>query len=170
MADPVLMPTFFIILQTLLGIANSSCFKCLYITSITLSFLRCLQFWKEEKICEVWIRCLRWLRHTYGFVFGQKLTHRHCCVSWCVIMVQNPWLVFSVRFWRIASHNRYITPRKYSFVTVQPCGKNLWCTMPLQSKKTLSKTFTFDRTWRAFLDIGSSGRFNWDDWTMVAMS
>ena len=34
-----------------------------------------------------------WLRHDYGFVFDHKLTHKHRCVSWCVIMVQNPWLV-----------------------------------------------------------------------------
>ena len=34
------------------------------------------------------------MRHDYDFVFGQKLTHKHQCVSWYVIMVQNPWLVF----------------------------------------------------------------------------
>ena len=35
-----------------------------------------------------------WLRHDYGFVFGQKLTHKHRCVSCCVIMIRNLWLVF----------------------------------------------------------------------------
>ena len=28
------------------------------------------------------------------FVFGQKLTRKHQCVSWCVIIIQNPCLVF----------------------------------------------------------------------------
>ena len=32
---------------------------------------------------------------SYGFVFGQKLTHKHQCVSCYVIMVQNPCLVFA---------------------------------------------------------------------------
>ena len=27
-------------------------------------------------------------------IFGQKLTLKHRCMSWCVIMVQNPWLLF----------------------------------------------------------------------------
>ena len=31
-----------------------------------------------------------------GFIFGQKLTYKHRCLScWCAIMVQNPWLAFS---------------------------------------------------------------------------
>ena len=62
--------------------------------SKTLSFIRCLQFWEEEKFSggQVWwIRCLR---HDYGFVFGQKLTLKHQCVSRCVNMMPNPWLVF----------------------------------------------------------------------------
>ena len=55
-----------------------------------------------------------------------------------------------VRFWRIASRNCRITSRLYSLLTVRASGKNLWCITPLQSKRTVSKTFTFDRTWRSF--------------------
>ena len=40
---------------------------------------------------------IRQLRHDYGFVFGRKLSHKHQYVSWCFIIVQNPWLV-SPRF------------------------------------------------------------------------
>ena len=49
--------------------------------SKTLSFHRCLQFWEEEKISGGQAWWIRWLRHEYGFVFGQKLTHKHLCVS-----------------------------------------------------------------------------------------
>ena len=60
-----------------------------YSRSKTLSFHRCLQFWEEEKVSGGQVR----LSYDYGFVFGQKLKHKHRCMSWCVIMVQNPWLV-----------------------------------------------------------------------------
>ena len=59
-----------------------------------LSFNRCLQFCEEEKVNGGLDRWIWWLNHNYGFVFGQKLPRKHQCVSWCVIMVQNPWLIF----------------------------------------------------------------------------
>lgn len=59
-------------------------------------------------------------------------THKRRCVS-C-------WLLF----WRTSL-------RKYTIFTVQPCGMNSLCTTPLQSKKTMMKPFTFDRTWRFFM-------------------
>ena len=62
---------------------------------------------------------------------------------------------FFVRFW---------------WTYVRLCGKNSRCTMPLQSKNTVSKTFTFDRTRRAFFGLGSSGRFHWYDWALVSVS
>ena len=46
----------------------------------------------------------------------------------------------------------------------------LWQEFMMQSKKTVSKTFTFNRTWRAFIDLGFSVRFHWDDWALVSMS
>ena len=55
--------------------------------SKTLSFHRCLQFLVEEKVSGDQVRWIRWWRHDYGFVFGQKLTHKHRCVSLCIIMV-----------------------------------------------------------------------------------
>ena len=89
-------------------------------------------------------------------------------LSWYKI---HDWFFYnSMRFWRIASRNRRITSRLYSLSTARPCGKTLWCTMPFQSKKTVSKTFTFDRTWRVFFCLGSSGRFHWDDWALISMS
>ena len=71
---------------------------------------------------------------------------------WCKIC---DWFFHnSVRCWRIASKNRRITWKQYCLLTVRPFGKNSLCITPLQSKKTVSKTFTFDRTWWAFFDFG----------------
>ena len=96
-----LMAAFFPILLTLL--------KCVFLyrqqllfrfffyllnRSKTLSFLRCPQFCEEKKVSGGQIRWIRWLGHNYGFVFSQNLTHKYRCMSWCVIMVQNSWLVF----------------------------------------------------------------------------
>ena len=66
-------------------------------------------------------------------------------LSWC----KSQCLFFHiyVRLWRITSRNLRITCRQYSLLTVLSCGKNAWCTTPMQSKKTVSKTFTFDRSW-----------------------
>ena len=61
----------------------------------TLSFHWCLLCWEEEKVGGHQVRWIRWLRHDYNFVFGQKLPYKHRYVSWCVNMVQSPWLVFS---------------------------------------------------------------------------
>ena len=85
------MPAFFPIFETLLKLLFRFFFYLLN-RSKTLSLHRCLQFWDEEKISRGQVR---WIRHDNGFVFGQKLTDKHRCVSWCVIMVQNPWLVFT---------------------------------------------------------------------------
>ena len=60
------------------------------------------------------------------FVFGQKLTHKYRCVRWL----------------------HYHQNRR-------PCGKNSWCTTPLQSRKTVSKTFTFNRIWCVFHGLSS---------------
>ena len=63
--------------------------------SKTLSFYRCLQFWEEGKVSGRQVRWIRWLRHGNGFAFGQNLIHKNGCLSWCVIIVQNPRLIFS---------------------------------------------------------------------------
>ena len=39
-----------------------------------------------------------------------------------------------------------------------------------QSNKTVTKSFTFDRTYRAIFGLGPSGVFHWDDWALVSMS
>ena len=79
--------------------------------SKTLSIHRSLHFWKEEKVSGGQVRWINGLRHDNGSVFGQKLTHKQRCISWCVTMVQNHEKFFhnSVRLWRIVSRNRCIT-------------------------------------------------------------
>ena len=63
--------------------------------SKTLYFHRCLQLWEEEKVSGGQVQHIWWLRRDYDFVcFDQKLTHNHRSVSSCIIMGQNPWLVF----------------------------------------------------------------------------
>ena len=95
------MAAFFSILETFLKSAFSyrqqiliRFFLYLHNRSKTRYFHRRLQFWEEEKVSGDQVRWIWRLRHEYGFVFGQKLTHKHRCESWCIIMLQNPWLVF----------------------------------------------------------------------------
>ena len=94
------MPGFFLILEILLKCAFWYCQQLLFRFFFYILFIhRCLQFWEKEKLSGSQVRWIRWLRHDYGFVFGQKLTHKHRCVSWSVI---NDWFFHnSVRFWRI---------------------------------------------------------------------
>ena len=75
-----------------------------------LSFHRCFQFWEEEKVSGVQVRWIRWLRHDYGLVFDQKLTHKHRCVSWCFVMVQNPGLVFCAFLTNCFAQSYYYWP------------------------------------------------------------
>ena len=141
------MPAFFPILETRLK--HAFCYRQQLLfrfffyflnCSKMLSFHRCLRFWEEEKVSIGQVRWIRWLRHDFGFVFSQKLMHKHQCVragalSFCKI---RDWDFHnSVHFRRIASRNWRLTSRQYSLLTVRPCGKNLWCTMPLQSKKSV---------------------------------
>ena len=57
-------------------------------------FVHIFSFVKKEKVSWGQVRWIWWLRYDYGIVFGQKLTHKHRCVSWCVLIMQNPWLGF----------------------------------------------------------------------------
>ena len=95
------MTAFFLILETFLKthflVRQQFLFRFFFYLlkrSITLSFHWCLQFWEDEKISGDQVRYIWWLRHDYGFVFRQKLMHKHRCVSWCVLMVPNQWLIF----------------------------------------------------------------------------
>ena len=83
-----LTPTFFAILETLLKRAfwyrQQLLFRFFFYLlnrSKTLSFPECLRFWEEQKVSASQVRWIRWLRHDYGFVFGQKFKHKHWCVS-----------------------------------------------------------------------------------------
>ena len=153
------MPAFFPFLETLLK--RTFWYRPSINRSKTLFFHRCLRFWEEEIVNWGQVRWIRWLSHHYGFLFRPK-THAQAS-SWCVIIVQNPWLVFAqfcallTNCFEQSTHNFKVV----FLIDLWPCGKNCWCTTPLQSKKTVSKTFTFDRTSRAVFDPGSSGRFHW---------
>ena len=161
--------------NALFAIANSSSFDFSCISSIVAKrfpFPAVFSFTKRKNVSGSQVWWIRWLRHDYGFVFGQKLTHKHRCVSWRVIILQNPWLVFP-QFCEFLTN--YCTQLAHNFkliFLIDPTTRwqDSWCTTPLQSKKTLSKTFIFDRIWHAFFSLRSSGRFHWDDWTLVSMS
>ena len=93
--------------------------------------------------------------------------HKHRCVSWCVIMVQNPQLVFP-QFNAFLTHCYAQSEHNFKIVflvaRIHDAPHN---NAPLQSKKTVNRTFTFDRTRRAFFSLGFSGRFRWIDWAAL---
>ena len=97
LATNSLMPAFYPILKLAFRYRQQLLFRFFFYLrnrSKTLSFHRYLQFWEEEKVSGIQVRWKRWLRPDYGFVFAQKLTYKHRSVSWCIIMMQNPWLVY----------------------------------------------------------------------------
>ena len=97
------------------GIANSSCFDISFISSIVAKCVPFIGVFNLERgknqrgpspanmMVEAWLR----------FCFWPKFSHKCRCMSWCVIMMQYPWLVFPnlMSFWRIAYGNRCITSR-----------------------------------------------------------
>ena len=87
--------------------------------------------------------------------------------AWCKIC--NGFFHNTVRFWWTTSHNQRRTTMYYSLLSIRPCSKNSWCITPLESKKTVSKTFTFDRPCSCFFGFGYKGRFYWDDYALVSM-
>ena len=62
--------------------------------------------------------------------------------------------------------NTHKMSRSYGNNNKKKKKKRSWQKRP----KTVSKTFPFGRTWRAFLGFRSSGRFHWDDKALVSMS
>ena len=171
------MPAFFPILETLLKRVFWYRQQLLFWLSFyllnpskTLSFHRCLQFWEKENVSGGQVQWIRWLRHDCGFVFGQKLMHNYRIVRWCVIMVENDRAFHnSVRFWRIASCNRRINQGSIYWPYDLVAWVHNQFISPLQSKKTVSNIFTFDRTWCAFFGIVSSRRFHWYHWVLVSI-
>ena len=156
------MPAFFPILETILK--GSFCYRqqllfryffYLLNHSKTVCFHRCRQFSEEENVSGRQLEWIRWLRYDYGFVFGQKLTHKHRCVSWCVIMVQNPWLVFS-QFCAFLT-NCFAQSTHIFKVVLLINRTTLWQEYTLQSKKTMSKTFAFDELDVLFLVLALLG-------------
>ena len=57
------------------------------------SFHGSFEFWEQEKVAGVQVRWIRWLRHDYCVVLGQKITDKQRCVSRCIIVMQKPWIV-----------------------------------------------------------------------------
>ena len=169
------MLAFFPILETLLKCASPRLlfrfsFNLLH-RSKTLSFQRCLRFWEEEKVSGGQIRCIRWFRHDYVF-FCQKLPHKHRWKSWCVIIVQNPWLVFPqfcaflTNCFAQSAHNfKLVFLFDPTILVARIHDTPSHCNWRKQWKN-----FTFNWTWGAFVGLGSSGRFHWHDWALVSMS
>ena len=116
------MPAFFPIVETILKCTfwyrQQLLFRFLFYflnRSKMLSFHRYLQFWEEEKVSGDQDRWIGWLRHDYGFVFGQKFTHKHHGAK------SNNWFFHnSVTFWRIA---------------FPPCGNKNLCRIFTRSSK-----------------------------------
>ena len=74
-------------------------------------------------------------------------------------MMQNQFLVFP-------QFCAFLQNFKLVFLIDRP---TLWL-LSLQSKKTVSETFTFDGTWLVFFGLSSPGHFLWVYWTSVSMS
>ena len=145
------IPAFIPILETFLKlIANSSCFDFSF---LLLSFLRCLQFWEEEKVSgDAWLWFCFWPKTN-----AQKLM----CELLYYIMMQNPWFIFP-QFCAFLTNCFAQTAHNFKVVFLIENTQ--------QSKKTMSKTFTFHRTWHALFGLDSFGRFHWNNWTLVSMS
>lgn len=162
------MPTFFAILKkSFLMISSSFSFGNVYISSIVVQHCpyKGLFSFENRNVTESQI----WgLQHHYSvfFFFLTKYSGISNDVWAGPLSWYNSQFLFLYkcgRFWWIALRKLHITCGQHSFLTVLFCGKNSWCTTLLQSKKTVSKTFTFDRTWRTFFGFGSCGSFQWDD-------
>ena len=136
-------------------------------------FIGVFSFWEEEKVNGGQVLWIRWLRHDYDFLFGQKLKHKHRCVNWWVFMVQNPWLVFPQIY---AFLMNCFSQSAHNFKVVFLIDRKTWWQefrmhhMLLESKKIVSKTFTFDQTWRMFFALASSVGFHWDDLTLIILA
>ena len=66
----------------------------------------------RRKVSDGQARSIRW--HDYGFIFVQKLKHKHGALSWCKIYVR--FFHNAMRFKRITSYSRRVTSRHYSIV------------------------------------------------------
>ena len=81
-------------------------------------------------------------------------------LSWCNI---HDWLFHnSVRFWRVASHNRRITSRQYSLLIVRPCGNLFRFILYLVNR---SKMLAFHRClqfWKE--EKAKGGQVRWIRW------
>ena len=67
----------------------------------------------------------------------------------CFIWTLHIWMSFKVL--SSSTHTVILTVTD----TVGPWGRYSWWTTPLATKKTVSITLTFDRTWRAFWVLGT---------------
>lgn len=83
------------------------------------------------------------------YSFGNK-KKRVGTISWCkiVLIVSQFRAFFSFRFLTTAHNIKVVLLIELTIFSQE--------SLPLQSKKTVSKTFTFDQTWRAFFGLTSS--------------
>ena len=92
-------------------------------------------------------------------LFLAKNSQASMCVSWCFIMVHNPWLAFPQFF---AFLTNCFMQSAHNFKVVFIIDRTtLWQEFVMHHAiATMSKTFTFYLSWRAFIGLGSSGRFH----------
>ena len=175
------MPAFFPILETLLKHAlwyrQQHLFQFFFYLlncTKTLSFHRRLQCREEENVSGGQVRWIRSVVEAWlWFLFRPKSHAQHRCVSRCVIMVQNPWLVFP-EFCAFLSN--CVEQSAHSFKVVfliyrttlwqrihdAPRHCNRWKQWVKPSHLTELDVL--------FVGLGSSGRFHWNDWALVSMS
>ena len=60
----------------------------------SMSFHGFLKFWEKKKVTGRQIRWIWRLRHDCGVGFGQKISHQQRWMSRCIIVMQNPRIVF----------------------------------------------------------------------------
>ena len=80
-----------------------------------------------------------------------------------VIMVQKPIFVLpQIRAFLTNCFSQFVHNLHLIFLIFR---STLWQELMIhhELKKSVIKTFSFDRTWRAFSGLGSCGSFHWDD-------
>lgn len=49
-------------------------------------FICFFSFGNSKNVARSQIWWMRWLKHDYGFIFGQKITNKHWWVTWCLTL------------------------------------------------------------------------------------
>ena len=104
------------------------------------------------------------------YCFWPKIHEQPIKCDRCIIVVQKPWIVLTqIR----AFFSDCFTQTKLNLSVVLLIDRLTWWqefTILLKSKNTVSITFTFDRTCRAFFGLGEPECLDRDDWDLVSTS